>query len=221
APDPSSFYPYVHCLACRGILGGYACGAPGEPCNLNHDPYFRPGALITRGQIAKIVSNSAGLSDDPGPTQMYEDVNSFNPFCVWINRLTHRGYMGGYTCGIAADEPCVPPANMPYFRPGSNATRGQLSKIVANAAGLIDPHTDQTFTDVPRESPFYVWIENLASRGYIGGYACGGVNPQTGSSEACDGQNRAWFRGANNVTRAQAAKIDANTFFPNCNPSVR
>ncbi len=28
---------------------------------------------------------------------------------------------------------CVPPGNKPYFIPGNNATRGQTSKIVANA----------------------------------------------------------------------------------------
>ena len=31
-----------------------------------------------------------------------------------------------------AGEPCVPPANLPYFRPNANVTRGQTSKIVAN-----------------------------------------------------------------------------------------
>ncbi|MGA7730310.1 MAG: plastocyanin/azurin family copper-binding protein, partial [Chloroflexia bacterium] len=34
-------------------------------------------------------------------------------------------------CG-GLGEPCVPPTNRPYFRPGATATRGQLSKIVSN-----------------------------------------------------------------------------------------
>jgi hypothetical protein len=209
----------VHCLACRGILGGYTCGGPGEPCDANHNSYFRPGALITRGQIAKIVSNSAAFVDDPGPTppQQYEDVAAANPFYLFIYRLTLHHDISGYTCG-GVGEPCVPPANRPYFRYGANASRGQLSKIVASAAGLQDPQTVQTFSDVAVGSTFYLWVANLATRGYIGGYNCGGVNPQTGQAEPCDGQSRPYFRPSNNVSRAQASKIDANTFFPGCNP---
>ena len=41
-------------------------GGPGEPCDLENRPYFRPNNNVTRGQIAKVVSESAGLSEDPG-----------------------------------------------------------------------------------------------------------------------------------------------------------
>ncbi|MDQ6694801.1 MAG: S-layer homology domain-containing protein, partial [Chloroflexota bacterium] len=217
-PQGYTFYPFVRCLACRGVFGGYACGHnPNEPCDPNNNAYFRPGALITRGQIAKIVSNSAGFNDSPGP-QVYEDVNSSSPFYVWINRLTNRGYMGGYPCGTRPDEPCVAPENRPYFRPGDNASRGQLSKIVSNTAGFNEPHTEQSYTDVPTDAPFYIWIERLTTRGVMGGYACGDTNPETGQAEPCDATNRPYFRSANSVTRGQTAKIVSNTFFPGCNP---
>ncbi|HVG00105.1 MAG TPA: hypothetical protein VND68_09730 [Chloroflexia bacterium] len=45
----------------------------------------------------------------------------------------------------------------------------------------------------------------------MSGYPCGGPNEQ------CDDQDRPYFRPSNPVTRAQAAKIVANTFFPGCN----
>src|SRR4051794_32422794 len=42
-PTGSPFYTYIHNLFVDGVVGGYACGGPGEPCfppaNL---PYFRP-----------------------------------------------------------------------------------------------------------------------------------------------------------------------------------
>ena len=85
-PPDSTFYSNIRCLACRGILSGYADGT------------FRPGNDITRGQIAKVVSNAANLQDDPGP-QRYEDVAEDNPFYIWINRLSIHGFMGGYPCG--------------------------------------------------------------------------------------------------------------------------
>lgn len=210
----STFYPFVRCLACRGVIGGYPCGGPGEPCNSDNDPYFRPGGNITRGQIAKIVSESARLFDEQ-EERFYEDVPPGSTFYNWINRLSWRGYMGGYACGSVPDEPCGE-GNLPYFRPNASATRGQLAKIVANAALIDDAVAGQTYADVPpanENDSFYVYIEHLTQRDVMSGYACGTGEPNSGP---CDNQGRPYFRPANPVTRGQAAKIVANTFFPNC-----
>jgi hypothetical protein len=196
------FYPFIRCLACRGIIGGYDDGT------------FRPFNDITRGQIAKIVSNSAGFDEDPGP-QIYEDVPSGSPFYQWINRLSMRGHIGGYPCGLVPEEPCIEPDNLPYFRPSNSATRGQLAKIVSNAAGLSKTPSGQFYTDVPEGHTFYVWIMRLTDEGVMSGYDCGGPG------EPCDSENRPYFRPFNNVTRGQASKIVANTFFPGCNPPAR
>ncbi len=212
-PPSNTFYPFVQCLACRNIIGGYPCGGAGEPCNGSNDPYYRPNASITRGQISKIVALSDEITTFPGP-RIYEDVPESSPFYLWIQQLSNEGVMGGYPCGQRPDEPCIAPDNRPYFRPNSPASRGQLSKIVSNAAGFSEPVSRQTYTDVPPTSPFYVWVERLSSRNVMGGYPCGGPG------EPCDSQNRPYFRPNANVTRGQAAKIDANTFFPDCsNPA--
>ncbi|MDQ5824257.1 MAG: S-layer homology domain-containing protein [Chloroflexota bacterium] len=214
----STFYPFVRCLACEGVLSGYPCGGPGEPCGGSGNPYFRPGSNITRGQIAKIVSESAGLTGAP-QEQIYEDVAPDSPFYQWINRLSRRGYMGGYACG-SPGEPCGE-GNRPYFRPNDLTTRGQLSKIVANAALLNDAVSGQTYADVPVSndpSSFYVYIERLTQRNVMGGYACGTADPNSGP---CDDQDRPYFRPGNAVTRGQAAKIVANTFYPNCQTPAR
>ncbi|MBF6612349.1 MAG: S-layer homology domain-containing protein [Chloroflexi bacterium] len=208
-PADSTFYPYIECLACRGIISGYECGGPGEPCDANNNGYFRPYNPVTRGQIAKIVSNSAGFQDDPGD-QYYEDVPPGSPFYQYINRLTHRGFMGGYPCGEIPQEPCVGP-DRPYFRPGANATRGQLSKIVSNTAGIQDDPGAQYYEDVPPGNPFYVWINRLTHRQVMSGYECGS------EGEPCvPPDNMPYFRPFNNVTRGETTKIDANTFFPEC-----
>jgi hypothetical protein len=208
-PANSTFYPYIHCLACRGIISGYPCGGEGEPCDQESNPYFRPNFNVTRGQIAKIISNSAGYDEDPNP-QIYEDVVPSNTFYQWINRLSRRGHIGGYPCGTVPAEPCNSSDDRPYFRPFNNATRGQLAKIVSNAAGFDDTPPDQIFADVLPENSFYLWIERLASRGIMGGYAC------SGEGEPCDEQERPYFRPYNNVTRGQTSKIVAGAFFPNC-----
>jgi hypothetical protein len=146
---------------------------------------------------------------------MFEDVPVGSTFFDFVGRLAGRGYISGYPCG-GPGEPCNPPGNLPYFRPNANATRGQISKIVSNAAGFQDPVTGQTFEDVPPESTFYDFIERLASRGVMGGYPCGGA------SEPCvPPTNRPYFRPNNNATRGQTSKIVSNAFFPACATPAR
>jgi hypothetical protein len=205
-----TFYTWVRCLACRDIINGYPCGGPGEPCDPDSNPYFRPQNLVTRGQITKIVSNSAGFSDLP-VGQDFEDVPSGHSFYTYTQRLAVRGIMNGYPCG-GAGEPCIPPDNRPYFRPGAFSTRGQVAKIVSNAAGFIDPPVGQTFEDVPPGHTFYTYVERLASRNVMQGYPCGSI-----PGEPCiPPDTRPYFRWAGNITRAQTVKIVANTFFPDC-----
>jgi ribosomal protein L30/L7E len=165
----------VQCLACRGILGGYADGT------------FRSNADVTRGQLSKIVANAVGF-DEPVSGQTFTDVTPDSPFYPYIERMASRSIIGGYTDGA--------------FRPNSPATRGQISKIVANAAGYDEPVSGQTFTDVAPDSPFYPYIERMVGRDVIGGYADG------------------TFRPNNNATRGQVAKIVSNAFFPNCQASA-
>jgi uncharacterized delta-60 repeat protein len=195
-PPDHTFYPFISCLVDRGVISGYS------------DCTFRPSNLITRGQIAKVVSNGAGFADDVTGRHTYADVPADNAFWTWVERLSIHNVMGGYDCG-GEGEPCDD-QNRPYFRWAANATRGQLSKIVSNAAGYSDNPPDQLFTDVAASNTFYVWVQRLASRGIMGGYSCGG------EGEPCDGQNRPYFRPYNNVTRGQASKIVANTFFSDC-----
>ncbi|MGN6562246.1 MAG: S-layer homology domain-containing protein, partial [Thermomicrobiales bacterium] len=174
-PSGSPFYSFVQCLACQNIVGGYA------------DNTFRPGANVTRGQLAKFVANAAGYQDAiPANQQTFGDVPSTSPFWVFVERVAAHGVVGGYADGT--------------FRPNNNVTRGQVAKFVSNAAGYQDaiPATRQTFADVPPGNPFWLFIERVAAHGVVGGYA----------------DNT--FRPGNAVTRGQTAKFISNGFFPNC-----
>ncbi|HUS15168.1 MAG TPA: SBBP repeat-containing protein, partial [Chloroflexia bacterium] len=207
-PPSNPFYTFVRCLVCRGIVSGYA------------DNTFRPGNPITRGQTAKLVANAAGFTDAvPSSRQTFSDVPPSDPFWVFIERLAQpgRGYISGYTCGAPPAGACDP-QNRPYFLTYANVTRGQIAKIVANAAGLNNPvpSTQQTFSDVPVSNAFWVYIERLAPLNVISGYTCG--SPPAGG---CDPQSRPYFLPFNSATRGQTAKIVANTFFPNCQTPQR
>jgi hypothetical protein len=175
------------------------------------DGTFRPNNPVTRGQITKMVAESAAFNEPPGP-QVFEDVPPGSTFYDWVNRLANRSVMSGYPCG-GPGEPCVAPGNRPYFRTNAPATRGQISKIVSEAAGFADPVTGQSFQDVPPAHSFYLWVERLASRDIILRYQCGTI-----PEEPCVAPgNLPYFRPQNGVTRGQASKIVANSFFPTCN----
>ena len=200
-----TFYEYIQCLACRGVVTGYP------------DGMFHAERNITRGQISKVVSNAAGFNEDPG-SQIYSDVPPGSTYYPFINRLTNRGIMSGYPCPTRPGGGPCNPDDPAFFLPNANATRGQLAKIVSNAAGFNESVSGQIYTDVPptgQGSQFYEWIMRLTNRGVMSGYACGGPG------EACDAQNRPYFRWSVDVTRGQASKIVANTFFPNCEDPIQ
>ncbi len=211
-PAGSTFYTFVRCLACQGILSGYPCGGPGEPCIAPDNlPYFRPNNPVTRGQLTKIVSEAAGFNDSVSG-QTFEDVPPGATFYTFTERLVSRSVMSGYPCG-GPGEPCVSPDDRPYFRPNSSSTRGQTTKIVSNAANFNETVSGQTFEDVPPGATFYTFTERLVSRSVMSGYPCGGPGEPCVSPD-----DRPYFRPNGTVTRGQTSKIVSNTFFPGCNP---
>ena len=105
-PD-NPFYLYVETARSRNIISGYTDGT------------FRPGAEITRGQIAKVVALAEGWPlENPG-SATFIDVAPGSAFYSYVETAARRGVLGGY--------------NDRTFRPGNPATRGQVSKIVYNA----------------------------------------------------------------------------------------
>ena len=125
-PTGSTFWLFIERVYEHGAISGYACGGAGEPCDAQNRGYFRPGAKLTRAQLAKITTSVAGYNETPSG-QSFNDVPPGSPFYEYIERALAHGVSSGYGCG-APGEPC-PGA---YFRPGSNVTRGQTAKIVSN-----------------------------------------------------------------------------------------
>jgi hypothetical protein len=158
------FYEAVRYLACGGVISGYSDGT------------FRPYANTTRGQLTKIVVLGFGLPLYTPPTPTFTDVPTTHTFFQYIETAAHEGLVSGYADGT--------------FRPQNDVTRGQLSKIVVEAAGwpLLNPPTP-TFSDVLPGSTFYQHIETAYDRGIISGYSDG------------------TFRPFNNAIRGQIAKI--------------
>jgi hypothetical protein len=158
------FYEAVRYLYCAGVISGYS------------DNTFRPYNPTTRGQLTKIVILGFGLPLYTPPTPTFTDVPTTHTFYQYIETAAYEGLVSGYSDGT--------------FRPENNVTRGQLSKIVVEAAGwpLYTPPSP-TFSDVPPTSPFYQYIETAYRHSIISGYGDGTFRPE------------------NNATRGQISKI--------------
>ncbi|MDQ2810068.1 MAG: S-layer homology domain-containing protein, partial [Chloroflexota bacterium] len=182
------FYQPVQYLACHGVISGYADGT------------FRPGADTTRGQLSKIImlAYQLAIQTPTGGDYTFADNLPGSPFFPYIETAAAHGIVSGYNCGgvnpqTGASEPCDP-SGRPYYRPGNNVTRGQLSKIVVLTAAqiqgwaLLNPPTAR-FHDVPPTSTFYPYIETAVCHRILSGYSDGN------------------FRPTNNATRGQISKI--------------
>lgn len=57
-PSSNPFFNNANTLYREDIIGGYACGGPGEPCDPYRRPYFRPGSSVTRQQMTKFIDEA-------------------------------------------------------------------------------------------------------------------------------------------------------------------
>jgi hypothetical protein len=134
-PTSNPFYVFVETAYENELVTGYNCGGPGEPCDDEDRPYFRPFNLVTRGQLSKITVIGAGWTAINPTTPTFADVPTNNVFYTFIETAFCHEILSGYNCG-GEGEPCDD-ENRPYFRSGVNATRGQIAKIVYFA--ILDP----------------------------------------------------------------------------------
>ncbi len=132
-PPTHPFAAVIATAAQAGLVAGYPCGGPGEPCDPLRRPYFRPGAPVTRGQLAQISVRAAGWPLQTPPTPTFADVPPGAPFYAAAETAAAHGILSGYTCGAPA-EPCDP-QHRPYLRPNAPTTRAQIAKIIAQATG--------------------------------------------------------------------------------------
>ncbi len=136
-PPTHPFYAYIEAAVHAGIVSGYADGT------------FRPGADVTRAQLAKIIVGATGWPLVTPPEATFADVPLGDSFAPFVETAVCRGLVSGYTCG-GPGEPCDP-GNHPYFRPFNSATRGQIAKITYNA--LQAPPACATPTPIPPITP--------------------------------------------------------------------
>jgi hypothetical protein len=153
----SPFYRSIETIVHGAVTGGCA---PGQYC---------PDASVTREQMAVFVltgKEGAGYSPAPCvPPNLFGDVPDTSPFCRFIEELAERGVVAGCAGNL--------------YCPSDPVTREQMAVFVLRT---LDPALSppacvagsEMFGDVPANSPFCRWIEEMARRGITTG--CGGGN---------------------------------------------
>lgn len=103
--DP--FFCFVETAYSHNVISGYGDGT------------FRPGNNVTRGQLSKVVVLAMNWTDPCPSTGHFSDVPPGDPFFCFVETAYGHSIISGYSDGT--------------FRPGNNATRGQIAKIVYEA----------------------------------------------------------------------------------------
>ena len=86
----------IETAAAHGIVSGYACGGPGEPCDARRRPYFRPYANVTRGQLSKIAVIAAGWPLQKPAIPTFRDVAPGSAFYAFVETAVCHGVVSGY-----------------------------------------------------------------------------------------------------------------------------
>src|SRR5207253_11082921 len=100
-----AFYAWIETGAANNVISGYSCGGPGEPCDTQRRPYFRPTANGNRGQLAKMVVNAMRWPQYTPTTPTFHDVPSTNPYYGYVERANLNNVVTGYACS-STGEPC-------------------------------------------------------------------------------------------------------------------
>ncbi len=160
--------------------------------NGKEDGVFDPNASITRAELAKMAVEAGVLT---GGLNFYENISSSSFADVSVNEWYAPYVEAAYNAEIIEGTEI---GGKRYFRPNEPVSRVEALKILLYANGFADytnDHDTQIFTDVPRGEWYSSIVEYAKDFEIVTGYPDGS------------------FRPANEVTRAEAAKILYVLFF--------
>ncbi len=137
------FYDYIHEAYERSIVSGYS------------DNTFRPDNPISRGEMAKMITQAFDLETPPDNFQNFQDVDNANKFFDFIKTLKFNSIVDGFEDGT--------------FRSDQFISRAEASKIVVKATrenkstAFSKFPKYQIFSDTPLDNVFAEFINKLAS----------------------------------------------------------
>src|SRR5262249_27917970 len=160
----SALYSVTDGTATYGAIpagGGTSCLATGDCYELSvTSPFQRPAHWDAT--LTESVGEALGVPQIKTWTlhigKSFDDVPPSDPLYYWVETTLHNGVMGG--CG----------PGMSLFCPSQRLTREEMAidLLVAKEGPGYAPTAcvegAERFTDVPHDSPFCPWVEELARR---------------------------------------------------------
>jgi plastocyanin len=152
----NTFYTAIHWLNCHGVVNGTSATT------------YSPGNNASRGEFAKLIVAGFGVAVfTPASGQSFTDVPPSYFAYAYIETAYHANIISGFDAATCTQLN----ATFPCFVPNRAITRGQLTKLVVNAAHYpITTPASPSFTDVPPSYPFYSSIETAVAKQIISGY---------------------------------------------------
>lgn len=128
---------------------------------------FGPDNLLTRAEIAVVLTRLNELSIEEPEIQTFEDVASDSWYYKWVETL----FKSGLTAGCS-ETPKL-------YCPDNNVTREELSVFMVKSAGE-EPYSgsEESFSDVPASIWSHKWIEKAVQLGLMEGVGDGKFDPQ-------------------------------------------
>ncbi|TQE91442.1 N-acetylmuramoyl-L-alanine amidase [Ureibacillus terrenus] len=159
-PPTHEAYEYINYLESMGVIKGYT---------ENGRRIFRLADPVTRGQAAKMVVIGAGYEPLKVSRSSFVDVDpAKNPeLSGYVERAASLGLFDNITDN--------------RFKPYTNLTRGEMSKVIAKAFKLdIEQYASHPspFCDIPADHPYFKYINALYYNGIAQG-SNGKFNPDS------------------------------------------
>lgn len=148
-PSENDAYEEINYLVDSGVTKGYT---------LNGKLYFKPNAVVTRGQAAKMVVIATGNQPLTVAKSSFSDVAVKTELSGYVERAVKLGYFSGYSSG--------------KFAPNISLTREEMSKVLAVAFKLgADDYIDvaSPFSDVSQSHSYFKYINAVFYKGIAQG----------------------------------------------------
>jgi S-layer homology domain len=155
------FYGAIHYLYCAGVISG------------TDATHFSPAANVTRGQFAKLLVT--GFHEPfytPTSGQDFTDVPPDYFGYLYIESGFHAGILSGFDAANCTAHG----QTYPCYLPNTAITRGQLARLIFNAAGYI-PATTIPHCFAGSTGNYQAILDTLCAKGVIHGYPDGTFRP--------------------------------------------
>ncbi|MGM9929252.1 MAG: S-layer homology domain-containing protein [Bacillus sp. (in: firmicutes)] len=153
---PASHWAYKEIVALvnQKVIKGYTDGT------------FKPTDNIRRDHVALLLSaalDEEGLKAVEKEKQ-FKDVPKSSPYYEAIRKVQRAGIFDG---------------DAGYFKPNASITRAEMAKVMVEAFDIPMTSVDAGFTDVPKSSFTYKYIQALSASGITEGSGNGKFNPNS------------------------------------------